>query len=230
MSGLGELGLEYGFATGVSQVSSRDLDRYEARIVAHPAVDTSWFGTSIGTGGAVAMTLINALPDHPRNLCYSINGITNGTFGGTLYATFYDQFGVLTNETVAIGTAVNGGTVYGTSICGKFVSGSFGGTIASSGTFVGTARIGLGTASNGSAQSNWFGLLTKLGGTADVKNIVWDNNGTITTLNKGTAIGTLINMTNYGFQGTSGVAITDTLKVFLKPTYQNEGKGTMSNL
>lgn len=230
MSGLGELGLNYSFATGVSQVSQRDLDQYDQVTVQNPVANFSWFGTASGTGGAAAMTLINALPDWPRNLAYSITGVANGTYGGTLTANFYDQFGVLTTEVVAIGTAVNGGTVYGTAICGKFVSGSFGGTIASSGTFVGTASIGLGTASNGSANSNWFGLLTKIAGTADVKNIVWGNNGTVTTLNKGTAIGTLVNTTSHSFQGTSGVAITDRYTVYLKPTFQNEGKGTMSAL
>lgn len=230
MSGLGEIGLEYAFATGVSQVAQRDLDQYDQLSIQNPIANFGWFGTASGTGAAVAMTLVNALPDWPRNLAYSITGVSNGTYGGTLTAIFYDQFGVLTTEIVAIGTAVNGGTIYGTAVCGKFVSGSFGGTIASSGTFVGTASIGLGTATNGSAQSNWFGLLTKIAGTADVKNIVWRNNGTVTTLNKGTAIGTNINTTTHSFQGTSGVAITDGYTVYLKPTFDNTGKGTMSNL
>ena len=111
----------------------------------------------------------------------------------------------------------------------KFLSGSFI-SQGSAGTFIGTANVGMGTVANGSAQSNWFGMLTKLGGTGDVKNIMWNNNGTATTLAKGTAIGTLVNTTLHGFQGTSGVTITDHYKVVVKPSFDNSTLGTMSGL
>lgn len=231
MSGLGELGDFYAANVNVLQVQQKDLDQYDVVAIDTPAVNTAWFGSASGTVTAsTALTQVNQLADWPRNVCYSINGITNGTYGGTFTANLVDQFGSSSTETVAIPAAVNGGTTYGSIIAAKFISGSFI-SQGSSGTFIGTANIGLGTAANGSAQSNWFGLLTKLGGTGDVKLISWSNNGTITTLNKGTAIGTLVNVGSYhAFQGTSGVAITDHYKVIFKPTFDNIGKGTMSAL
>lgn len=228
MSGLAEFGELPGFAFGGAQVAQRDIDQYVDIQVNNPVANTGWFGTSIGTTNA-ALVLVNQLADWPRNFVYAVNGVSNGTFGGTFTVNGIDQFGQPFTESVTIGTAVNGGTVYGTTIASKFISGSFG-TTASAGTFVGTASVGLGTAANGSAQSNWFGLLTKIAGTSDVKMITWCNNGTTTTLNKGTAIGTLVNTTTHSFQGTSGVAITDRYNVIFKPTFDNAGKGTMSNL
>jgi hypothetical protein len=236
MSGLGELGEFYNFNVNAGQVSQKDIDQYDIIQVDNPVANYAWYGSASGTVTAsTAITKVNQLADHPRNFCYSITGITNGTYGGTFTVNGVDQFGVTFQEVVSIGTAVNGGTTYGTAIAAKFISGSFISSGAS-GTFIGTANLGLGTAANGSASSNWFGLLTKIAGTSDVKMLTWNNNGTITTLNKGTAIGTLIGFDGNGsvpsdaFQGTSGVAITDHYKVVFKPTYDNTGKGTMSNL
>lgn len=230
MSGLGELGELPGFTPGMGgQVSQADLDQYDQVTVNNPAVDASWFGTASGTNAGVAIGKLNQLADWPRNPVYSINGITNGTYGGTFTVNWLDQFGVAVQEKVAIGTAVNGGTTFGSLIAAKFISGTFQ-AVASAGTFIGTARIGAGTTENGSAQSNWFGLLTKIAGTADVKNITWINNGTPTVMNVGTSIGTLVNTTLHAFQGTSGVALTDTLRVTFKPLFDNNGKGTLSAL
>lgn len=236
MSGLGELGLEYAANVNALQVAQKDIDQYLVLNVENPVANTGWFGTASGTVTAsTALTQVNQLADWPRNVCYSINGITNGTYGGTITANLIDQFGVSVQEVVAIAAAVNGGTTYGTAVAMQFVSGSFI-SQGSSGTFIGTARVGLGTAANGSASSNWFGLMSKIAGTSDVKNIVWNNNGTITTNNGGTSIGTLVGFHGNGslpndvFQGTSGVAITDRFIVTFKPTYSNIGQGTMCNL
>lgn len=230
MSGLGKIGGLPGFVAAGDQVSARDIDRYEVVSLSNPAVDFSWFGTASGTVTAqTAIGKLNQLADWPRNFAYSVNGITNGTYGGTFTANGIDQFGVPFTETVAVGTAVNGGTVYGTQIAAKFISGSFI-SQGASGTFIGTARIGAGTAANGSASSNWFGLLTKIGGTNDLKLLTWINNGTPTALNVGTAIGTLVDTTRHAFQGTSGVALTDSYKVIFKPSFDNASHGTMCKL
>lgn len=224
MSGLGETGLEYGFATGVNQVSPGDIDQYEFVNVDTPAVDTAWFSAGTTTGTTpVALQLKNLLGEWPRNLFYNYTG---GTVGGTFVVNGIDQFGVPFTETVALGSQSSNGSVYGTAIAFKVNSGTFSGNTS----VAGTMTVGYGTTANGSASSNWFGLWTKIAGTSDVKNIRWSNNGTVLGLNKGTAIGTLIDATRHAFQGTAGVAITDTYTVTVNPTFDNTFKTKLTNL
>ena len=232
MSGFGELGGNFGFNEGGMQASQHDLDQYDIVTVQHPVVEGSWIGTGSGTGPAAGAAIVvkNAYMDWPRNAKYAVNGITNGTYGGTFVSNLMDQFGSVTQETVKIGTAVNGGTTFGTVIIYKFLSGTFY-PVASAGTFIGTASIGCGTTESGTYQNNWFGLMTKIGAATDVKLIKWDNNGTIANFaSTGTGLGTLVSVSQHAFQGTSGVAVTDTLTVILKPTYDNTSKGTMSGV
>ena len=230
MADLEDLGLFYS-QYGVS-VSPRNLDVYNQVQVQNPAVNTGWFGTVNG-GTAVntltAIVLTNAIADYPRNAFYTVIGVAGGTFGGTFKANWLDQFGSRVQETVAVAAAAPAVGVYGTAIVAKFISGSFI-TNAASGGSTGTAQIGFGTLANGSAQSNWFGLLSKIAGTADVKAIRWVNNGTATTLNKGTAFGTNVNATTHSFQGTSGVQVTDGYTVLLKSTYDARSKPNAAGL
>lgn len=228
MSGLNEHFPEFAYAA--NQVAQRDLDQYDLVSVQNPSVDGSWIGTVSGTGpvAGAAIVVKNAYMDWPRNAKYAVNGITNGTYGGTFTVNWADQFGSVITETVALGTAVNGGTTFGTAIGWKFLSGTFQ-AIASAGTFIGTASVGVGTVTNGSAQSNWFGLMSKIAGTSDIKLIRWVNNGTTANLaNTGTGLGTQVSVANHAFQGTSGVAVTDVLTAVFKPTFDNQTKGTMS--
>src|ERR1035437_3778125 len=125
MSGLAEIGGLYGFTEAGQQVSQANIDQYDLVSVNYPSVDGSWIGTYSGTGpvGGGAVIKKNILMDWPRNAKYATNGITNGTYGGTFVANWIDQFGVAVTETVAVGTAVNGGTIFGTAIVNQFVSG-----------------------------------------------------------------------------------------------------------
>lgn len=223
MSGLRELGGPFNPGDGKS-VDQAEIDEYKFPNVDTPSVDTAWYGAGTVAGTAVtAIALKNQLSDWPRNFAY---GFTGGTSGGTFVANLVDQFGVAVTETVALGSIAGGGTVYGTAIGAKFLSGSIFPNTSTTGTYT----IGNGTLANGSAQSNWFGLMCKIQSTTDVKNIRWSNNGTVTGLNKGTSIGTLINTTTHAFQGTSGVAITDTYTVTLKSTYNNNFKPSQALL
>ncbi len=230
MADLEDLGLLYGQAGILA--SPRNLDMYQVAEIANPSVSTSWFGTVSG-GTAIntltAIVLTNAVTDYPRNAFYTVIGVASGTFGGTFIANWYDQFGSQVQEKVVVAAAAPAVGVYGTAIVAKFISGSFV-TNAASGGSTGTAQIGFGTLSNGSAQSNWFGLLAKIGGTADVKILRWVNNGTPTTLNKGTSFGSLISTTQHAFQGTSGVAVTDQLFAFFKPTFDSRSKPKAAGL
>lgn len=231
MSGLGELGLNYSANVNALQVQQKDIDQYDVIQVDNPSVSNSWFGTMAGgtNGQTKALVQINQIPDYPRNALYSVIG-TNDV-GGTFTINGYDQFGVYQTEIAGFGTKAAGtpaGSVFGTVIWAKITSGSF--TFASGSAGSGSAQVGFGTVSNGSAQSNWFGLMTKIGGTGDLKLMTWISSTTVTTLNAGTNLGSLVNITTHAFQGTGGVAATDHYKVWIKPTYDNTFKGTMSAL
>ena len=227
MSGLGELGNLPGFQPGAGgQVTPVEQDEYQQIYVANPLVTANYLGTAKGTtaAGVVAVTQVNQLCDWPRNLLYQITGPAAGE-GGTFTCNLIDQFGSPVIEKIGFATATSGGSAYGTCIAAKFISGSVS-LVGNAGTAVGTVTVGFGT----QAGSAWFGLLTKIGGTADIKNITWGSSGQVTTLNGGTAIGSLVSTANHAFQGTSGVAITDTYCVIFKPTYSNLNKPNMAGL
>lgn len=224
MSGLAEA--FPGFGPGYPlRAAPRDLDEYYIVNVDNPSVSSSYFGTVNGGTAAAptAIAALNTIGDWPRNALYSVTGVAGGSFGGTFVTNWLDQFGTPITETVVIPSAVLGGTTFGTAIVYKYLSGSFT-SQGSSGGSAGTASIGYGTTENGSAQSNWFGLFTKLGGTADIVQIRWVNNGTPTGVNKGTSFGTLVDATRMAWQGTSGVALTDSYQVIVYPTWDNAGK------
>ena len=238
MSGLAELGEMPGFIPGMGgAVAPRDIDQYEQYAVDNPVVSNTWFGTMAGgtNGQTKALVQINQLADYPRNALYSLVG-TNDC-GGTFTINGYDQFGQYQTEVAGFGTVAAGtpaGSVFGTVIWAKIVSGSF--TFAAGSAGNGSAQVGVGTVTNGSAQGNWFGLMSKIAGTSDVKSITWINNATTTTLNKGTSFGTLVGYQGNGslpssaFQGTSGVATTDHYRVVYRPTYDNNGKTPIAGL
>lgn len=224
MSGLAETGELPGFAFSGAQVAPRDIDEHKQYIVWGPSVDTSWIGTVSSSTAAAVLVFKNAYPDYPRNVSYSVTGGATGQ-GGTFSLAGQDQFGGTVVETVVIATANGGGTTQGTQIFAKYGAGTY--SPNSGGGSTGTAAVGFGTASG--ITGNWFGLPYKIGGTADVKRIVWITTNTPTTLNGGTAIGTLVSASGgtrpqHAFQGTSGVAITDRYVVTFKPTFDNNGK------
>lgn len=224
MSGLKELGGLYGFVQAGQKVAPSDIDANQQYIVWGPSVDTSYIGTVSSSTAAAVLVFKNAYPDYPRNVSYSVTGGASGQ-GGTFTLAGQDQFGGTVVETVAIATANGGGTTQGTQIFAKYGAGTYSPNGQAGST--GTAAIGFGTASG--ITGNWFGLPAKIGGTADVKRIVWITTNTPTTLNGGTAIGTLISASGgtrpqHAFQGTSGVAITDRYVVSYVPTFDNSGK------
>lgn len=228
MSGIGEIGGLPGFNVG-QQAQPSDMDRYEQYFIFAPSVDTAYMGTVSSATANSPVILKNVYPDVPRNLAYSATGVAGG-MGGTFVARGQDQFGGTVIETVAFASAAGGGTVQGTAIFAKLGTALFT-PVGLGGTAVGTAAIGFGTAPGvGGTSGNYFGLPTKIGGTADIKTIVWITTNTATTLNAGTSIGSLVSTTLHAFCGTSGVAITDRYLVTYKPSFDNKGKGTLARL
>ncbi len=229
MSGLGELGELPGFAFGGGQTQPRDADRYEQYFIFAPSTDTAYMGTVSSATALSPVVIKNAYPDVPRNLAYSATGVAGG-MGGTFTARGQDQFGGTVVETVAFASANGGGTVQGTAIFAKLGTAIFT-PVGLGGTAVGTASVGFGTApGTAGTAGNYFGLPTKIGGTADVKTIVWYSTNTATTLNAGTSIGSLVDANRHAFTGTSGVAVTDRYLVTFKPTFDNAGKQKMAGL
>jgi hypothetical protein len=229
MSGMREHFPEFGQAGGL--ISPADMDQYQQYIVWGPSVDTSYIGTVSSATAAAVLVFKNVYPDYPRNVSYSVTGVAGG-MGGTFSLAGQDQFGGTVVETVAIASAAGGGTTQGTQIFAKFGAGTFS-PAGLGGTAVGTAAVGFGTASG--ITGNWFGLPAKLGGTNDVKRILWISTNTPTTLNGGTAIGTLVSPNSgtrplNAFQGTSGVAVTDRYVVTFRSTFDNSGKANLTLL
>jgi hypothetical protein len=226
MAGLKKFFPEFTFAG--AQVSQSDIDQYDLVALQNPSVAANWYGTAKGTGtaGTVAIGITNILADWPRNIYYSITGIAAG-LGGTFTSSLVDQFGNTVSESVGFATTASGGSVYGTVIAARYISGSLV-FATNNATTVATVAVGLGT--NTGTAGNYFGLLSKIAGTSDVKNITWINSTTATAMGGGSALGSLVSTTMHAFQGTNNLLTTDGYRVIFKPTFDNSAYGTMCNL
>ncbi len=225
MSGLGEIGGLPGFNTGGQQVQPADIDRYERINTGILSISATWFGTAAaGTSTqAKAYVIINKYADYPRNALYAVAGSSD--MGGTWVLNGFDQFGVGVTETVAIGTAANGGTVAGTKIWSHIDSGTFTFTTGDLGS--GTPKVGVAIGTAGTTAFK-LGLLTKIGGSTDVKSITWTTQNVTTTLGGGT-FGAFVDTTNHAFSGSSIMAGTESYNVILKPTWDNKGKTNLAS-
>lgn len=204
---------------GGFKVTPDEIDQVRQYVVMHPSVDPVWFGTTAaGTAGqSKALVLTNIRADYPRNLVGAAAG--SAGLGGTWVVNGKDQFGNTIQESIAVATAANGGTASGTKIFAQVTSGTFNiATTSEAGN--GSPRLGV---SIGTAAGNvaLFGLPDKIASTADVKNLLWINNGTSTTVNGGT-IGSYIGTANHTFKGTAVVAVTDRFVVTYRSSFNSE--------
>lgn len=224
MSGLKEHYVDFGVSK--SQVTPDEIDRYERMNTGILSISTTWFGTTAaGTSTqAKPLVLINAIADHPRNALYQVAGSSD--MGGTWVINGYDQFGGYQTETVAIGTAANGGSVAGTVIWGSMTSGTFTFTTGDVGS--GTPKLGVAVGTAGTTAFK-LGLLTKIASTLDVKAITWIKENVVTTLGGGT-IGAYVDATNHAFTGSAIMAGTESYTVLLKSTFDNASKPKMAGL
>lgn len=200
-----------------NQVTPDELDRYEIYHVANPSVDPTWFGTATGTQTVTsALGVINQLADYPRNMVFAVAAAAGSARGGIITVNGKDQFGGTIQEIGTIAPATGGGTIAGTKVFSEFTSGSAAFGTGDAGP--GTARIGVAIGTSTTLQ-HVFGLPNKVKSTADVKSIVWINNGTATGLANGTAVGTLVGTALHSFRGTAIVTITDRFVVRMKSSY-----------
>lgn len=227
MSGMGEYDPAFAFAGG--QVTPGELDRYETVNTGILSISPTWVGTCAGGTAGVdkPLVIINQNLDHPRNLLYSVVGTND--IGGTWTVNGKNQFGETITETVTNGTVANGTpawAVAGTKIFARVTSGTF--TATSTTVGLGSARLGVAIGTAGTTAFK-LGLLTKIAGSTDVKNIVWIKENVTTTLNGGT-IGAFVDTTNHAFTGSAIMAGTEAYKALVKPTHVNFGRVNLAGL
>lgn len=212
--------------TALEAITPDEIDRYEVVNIVNPNTLTAnaFIGTYAvaGTSATNSLVIVNAIPDWPRNLEYSLTGTAAG-MAGTTVVTGRDQFGNVITETISIGTASNGGTTPGTKVFAQVTSAthSFGTAVGN-----GTARLGLGT----TGTTALFGLPFKVGGTTDLK-LLSVNAGTGGVTVNGGTIAAFIDVPNSAIklpvpQTTGTMAIT----AWLRPTFNSENLGLVANL
>lgn len=204
------------------KVSPDEMDMTMQYTVMHPSVDPVWFGTStVGTQTqAKALVVTNIRADYPRNLVGAVAAAAGSVAGGTWVVNGKNQFGATIQESVAIAPATGGGTVAGTKIFAQVSSGTF--TFGTGDPGNGTPRLGVAIGTAATLQ-HLFGLPDKIASTADVKNLLWINNGTSTTVNGG-SIGAYVGTANHTFKGTAVVAVTDRFVVSYRSSFNSEAE------
>lgn len=213
-------------STPLGAVTPDEIDRYEIVQINNPVTinASQWIGSwaVAGTAAAGALVIINAIPDWPRNLEWSLTGTAAG-MTGTASVVGRDQFGNVITESFTFAGANNGGTTPGTKVFAQVTSGTmtFGTAVGN-----GTARLGLGTTGT-TAQ---FGLPFKVGGTTDLKMLAVTAGTGGVTVNGGT-IAAFVNVPNSSIllpvpQTTGTMAIT----AWVRPTFNAENLGLVANL
>lgn len=154
-----------GLAFSSEKITPDEIDQYTTYSIVNPVTinASAWIGTwaVAGTAANGGLVIVNALPDYPRSLEWSLTGTAAG-MTGTASVVGRDQFGSVITESFTFAGANNGGTTAGSRVFAQVTSGTmtFGTAVGN-----GTARLGLGTA----GTTTLFGLPVKLGGTTDVK-------------------------------------------------------------
>lgn len=227
MSGIGES--NYAFVQAGAQVAPNEMDRYESYSIIHPSLSAVQLGTVTSATANAAFVLDNIRPDYPRNVLFSILGVSGGV-GGTAVVNGKNQFGENISETFAVGSANGGGSVAGTKIFAQITNGTLTGIDGLGGTAIGTARLGyaIGTAAGLVAR---FGLPTKIKELTDVKRITFTSQGVGGTALNGGTIGTAnIEVDTSQFLPGRIVAGTEVYTITFKPTYSNLGKPNLTAL
>lgn len=217
---------EPAFRFSAAKVGADELDMNRQYIIMHPSVDPVWFGTSaVGTQTqARALVVTNTKADYPRNIVGAVASAAGSVSGGTWIVNGKNQFGETIQSTIAIAPATGGGTVAGTKIFAEVSSGTF--TFGTGDPGNGTPRLGVAIGTSASLQ-HLFGLPDRIASTADVKSLLWINNGTSTTVNGG-SIGAYVGTANNTFQGTAVVAVTDRFVVNMRSSFVTEENNVQS--
>lgn len=204
-------------------VTPDEMDRYEVYSIVMPGTASNWFA-SAGTAGTSATgtaVVINAIPDYPRNLQFSLTGTGVG-MAGTFTYNARDQFGSTFQEVLATGTATNGGTVAGTKVVAQFISGTL-----NYGTAVGAGTPAIGFCPTGTTCL--FGLPTRIRTGTDVVLMSMVAGTGAVTVNGGT-IGTMVVVGQHAVRSPLTLTGTQTINVWIRSQFDNSSKYRMTNL
>lgn len=204
-------------------VTPDEIDRYEVYSIVMPGTASTWWA-SAGTAGTAAIgtaTIINAIPDYPRNLQFALAGTGVGMAGTFIYSAL-DQFGSKFQESITFTPATNGGTGAGTKIVGQFLSGTL-----NYGTAVGNGTPAIGFVPTGTTAL--FGLPTRIQVASDVVLMSMVAGTGNITVNGGT-IGTMVVAGQHAVRSPLTLTGTQTINVWIRSTFDNSNKYRMSNL
>lgn len=201
-----------GLRFAAEKITPDEIDRYEiVSVTPGTAIAWYWLGTSGTADVKNNVTLLNRLPDWPRNIQFNITGSSVG-MAGSMDATGRDQFGSLITETIGFGSVDNGGSALGTKVFGEVTS-----INVRFGTFAGangTTRIGLSSA----GTTTLFGLPVKLQASTDV---VWmgANGGTDAISINGGTIGTMVLASQHAIRAVKPVTGTVEYRAWVRSSY-----------
>lgn len=209
------------FNTG-ERITADEQDDYNIYSVGNPGTSNIWFGTAAvaGTSATGAFVISNRYPDYPRNINYTLVG-TGAGMAGTFTVNGVDQFGAVVSETVATGTASNGGTIVGTQVFGRLDSGT-----VNFGTAVGNGTTKLGFVPGTGCL---FGLPVKIAGTQDVV-LMSHVAGTGNVSYNGGTIAGFINTTLSAFRPAVSVTGSETINVWVKSSFSPDNIPVVTNL
>lgn len=196
-----------------------EMDAYRVLTI-RPAINVRWWA-SAGTAGTAALgtfTMVNRLPDWPRNINFILAGSATG-MAGSIDVSGKDQFGNTIAETLGFGSADNGGTVVGTRVFARLDSGTlrYGTAVGS-----GTPQIGLVPGTN-----CLLGLPDKINGTTDVVHLGF-NLGTGAVTYGGGTIAAFVNSPMHAIRPAAALDGTAQVMVWYKSTYDATAVGTVA--
>ncbi|MEK9207741.1 MAG: hypothetical protein AAB922_04615 [Patescibacteria group bacterium] len=198
-----------------------EMDAYRT-ITVQPAINVRWWASAgtAGTASAIAMVMLNRLPDWPRNINFILAGTGVG-MAGSLDANGKDQFGNTVTETIGFGSADNGGTQVGTKVFAALDSGTL-----RYGTAVGngTPQIGFVPGTN-----CLLGLPDKINGTTDVVQLGFSVGTGAVTYGGGT-IAAFVNSPMHAIRPALALDGTAEVKAWYVSRYDATVLGTVANL
>ncbi len=203
-----------------SGVTWDEMDAYRT-ITVRPAINVRWWASAgtAGTASAIALVMLNRLPDWPRNINFILAGTGVG-MAGSLDVNGKDQFGNSVTETLGFGSADNGGTVVGTKIFAALDSGTL-----RYGTAVGngTPQIGFVPGTN-----CLLGLPDKINGTTDVVQLGF-NLGTGAVTYGGGTIAAFVDSPMHAIRPASTLDGTAVVQAWYVSRFDATSVGTVAN-
>lgn len=201
------------------KVAPSEIDEDQYYYILHPSVSNSIVGTVAPGATSGTFVIDNPRITYPRTLLVSSAGA--GSHGGTAVVAGKNYFGESITETITVPAATGGGTTPGTIVFAYVESATW--TV--NGTGAGTPNLGfqIGTSSAGTPT---FGLPTKLGGTADVKQVAWID----ADVEKSTTIN--VDLANHGVKidVAGGLVVADSFVVKYRSSYDPSKEGLMAKL